>query len=120
MVACTDLYGETVHHVEAAGGAGAGVCSVALQGGHTAAAGGAGVGAQCGVVGGPGGGGGQHHRLDDRHCGQAGAAVRGWPVADGPVCQPPRVLRLLVGGLSLAGENNKLEQNKTKQKHAAG
>ena len=35
----TDLYGETGHHVQAAGGTGAGLRPVALQGGDPAAAG---------------------------------------------------------------------------------
>ena len=86
MQSTTDLYGETGHHVQTAGGAGAGVCPVALQGGDPAT-GGAGVGAEGGMVGRPGGGRGEHHRLDHRDGGEAG--VGGWPVADGPVGQPP-------------------------------
>ena len=70
------------------------------------------------MVRGPGGGRGQHHRLDHRQAGVLHGDVRGWPVADGPVSQPPRVLRLLVGGLSLEVENKTLENNKTKTKHA--
>ena len=46
----TDLYGETGHHVEAAGGARAGLGPEALEGGDPAAAG-AGVRGEGGVVG---------------------------------------------------------------------
>ena len=99
----TDLYGETGHHVEAAGGARAGLGPEALEGGDPAAAG-AGVGGEGGVVGGPGGGRGQHHRLDQRQAGVLHGDVGGRPVADGSVGQPPRVLRLLLGGLGLARE----------------
>ena len=67
----TDLDGETGHHVEAAGGAGAGLRPVALEGGDPAAAG-AGVGGEGGVVRRPGGGRGQHHRLDQGQAGVAG------------------------------------------------
>ena len=113
MQSSTDLYGQTCHHVQTAGGTGAGVCPVALQGGD-ATAGGAGVGAEGGVVGRPGGGRGQHHGLDDGDGREAG--VGGGPVADGPVGQPPGILRLLVSGLSLSREKKELENNKTKTK----
>ena len=45
MQSSTDLNGQTGHHVQTAGGTGAGVRPVALQGGDSAA-GGAGVGAE--------------------------------------------------------------------------
>ena len=110
----TDLDGETGHHVEAAGGTGAGLRPVALQGAHPTAAG-AGVGGEGGVVGRPGGGRRQHHRLDHRQAGVLDGDVRGRPVADSSVGQPPRVLRLLVGGLGLGQRKQRLENNKTKQ-----
>ena len=114
----TDLYGETGHHIQAAGGTRAGLRPVALEGGDAAAAG-AGVGGEGGMVGGPRGGGRQHHRLDQGEAGVLHGDVGGRPVADSSVGQPPGVLRLLVGGLGLGERNQRLENNKTtKQKHA--
>ena len=70
------------------------------------------------MVRGPGGGRGQHHRLDHREAGGLHRDVRGWPVADGSVSQPPGVLRLLVGGLSLEvrKKNVRKQENKNKTK----
>ena len=109
----TDLYGETGHHIQAAGGTRAGLRPVALEGGDAAAAG-AGVGGEGGMVRGPGGGRRQHHRLDQREAGVLDGDVGGWPVADSSVGQPPRVLRLVVSGLGLGERNQRLENNKTK------
>ena len=68
------------------------------------------------MVRGPGGGRGQHHRLDHRQAGGLHRDVRGWPVADGSVSQPPGVLRLLVGGLSLGVRNKNVRKQENKNK----